>query len=514
MLVLGDIVRLNARRHGDKKALIQGEEFWTFEDLNRKVNRLAHGLVRMGLEPGDRVALWSHNCLEFLQIVFAVWKSGAVLVPVNFRFKAEEAGQVLANSRPKVLFHEAGLASLAEETLKRSGLLVMPVSITGEATAGGKSFEELIEGQSDEELDYEPEPSSAAMIMYTSGTTGTPKGVIFSHSRELCDVINTSMEVDIRFEDIMLVNMPMFHNGGLSLSAMTSLIHGCSCVIQGGSFDPEVWFSTIEHFKITVGNVVPTMLAKLVTHPRMADYNLSSLKKLIYGSSPITESVLGAALNAFKVDFYQTYAQTETGMLLVLKPADHFTERARFTGRPLLRADVRVVDVNGRDVSTGQVGEIISRQRPLGMDGYYGLESATAETIRNGWIHTGDLARAEPGGYFTVVDRLKDMIISGSENIYCKEIENVIIEHPGVEEVSVFGIPDEIWNEAVCAVVVAKAQHKLTEHEVIGFCASRLSGYKKPKRVEFRAELPKNAAGKVVKKALREPYWSGRDKRV
>lgn len=514
MLVLGDIARLNARRRGDKKALIMGEESLTFEELNKAVNRMARGLAGIGLNPGDRVALWSHNCLEFLPIVFAVWKCGAVVVPVNFRFKAEEAGHVFNNSRPKILFHEEGLTALAEETLKRSFTSTIPISISGEGLGGGKSLKELSCGQSDEEPAFEPDPSSAAMIMYTSGTTGTPKGVIFSHFRELSDVTNTSMEVDIRPEDIMLVNMPMFHNGGLSLSAMTSLLHGCSCVIQGGSFDPEGWFSTIERFGISVANVVPTMLAKLVSHPGMGDYNLGSLKKLIYGSSPITESVLRAALKVFKVDFYQTYGQTETGMLLVLKPGDHFTERSRFTGRPLLRADMRVVDENGRDVSVGEVGEIISRQKPLGMDGYYGMEEATRETIRDGWIYTGDLARAEPGGYFTIVDRLKDMIISGSENIYCKEIENVIIEHPGVEEVSVFGIPDEIWNESVCAVVVPKAQHELSESEIISFCASRLSGYKKPKRVEIREELPKNAAGKVVKKKLREPYWSGRDKRV
>jgi acyl-CoA synthetase (AMP-forming)/AMP-acid ligase II len=201
-------------------------------------------------------------------------------------------------------------------------------------------------------------------------------------------------------------------------------------------------------------------------------------------------------------------------MLLVLKPADHFTIKSRFTGRPLCRADMRVVDENGHDVAIGQVGEIISRQKPLGMDGYYGMEEANKETIRDGWIYTGDLARAEPGGYFTVVDRLKDMIISGAENIYCKEIENVISEHPGVEEVSVFGIPDEMWGESVCAVVVEKRGYTLGENEIIDFCGSRLSGYKKPKWVELRDELPKNAAGKVLKKLLKEPYWAGRDKRV
>jgi fatty-acyl-CoA synthase len=514
MLVLGDIARLNAKRYQDKKALIMGEQSLAFGQLNGLANQIAHGLRSTGVRPGDRVALLSHNCIEFIPIVFAVWKCGAVIVPINFRFKADEAAKVFDNSQPRIVFHGEALSSLVQETFNKHSTPIIPVCISGTALNGGKSLSELIDGQSDEEFGIEPDTSLAAMIMYTSGTTGTPKGVIFSHFRELSDITNTSMELGIKHEDSMLINMPMFHNGGLSLSAMISLLQGCTCVIMAGSFDPDTYFSTIERYGISMINVVPTMLAKLVSHPRIGDYNLSSLKKISYGSSPISENVLDAAMNIFKADFYQNYGQTETGMLLMLKPTDHVTGKARFTGRPLCRADVRVVDGNGYDVAVGGVGEIISRQKPLGMDGYYGMEEANKETIRDGWIYTGDLARAEADGYFTVVDRLKDMIISGAENIYCKEIENVISEHPGVEEVSVFGIPDEMWGESVCAVAVAKRGSTISENEIIDFCASRLSGYKKPKRVELRDELPKNAAGKVVKKLLKDPYWVGRDKRV
>ena len=514
MLVLGDIPKLNARRYPDKKALIMDEAFLTFDQLNRLTNRIAHGLGSIGLRPGDRVALWTHNCLDFIPIVFAVWKCGGVIVPINFRFKAEEASYVLENAQPRVIFHEQELASRVEEALKKHYAPVMPVSISGDPLEGGISFKDLTEGQPDGEAEFEPDPSSSAMVMYTSGTTGTPKGVIFSHTRELSDVTDTSMEVGISHDDVMLVNMPMFHNGGLSLSAMITLIKGGTCVILAGSFEPDVYFSAIERYRISIINVVPTMLAKLVDHPMIDRYDLSSLRKISYGSSPISEAVLDAALNTFRAGFYQSYGQTETGMLLILKPSDHLTGKSRYTGKPLCRADVRVVDERGRDVAVGGVGEIISRQKPLGMDGYYGMEEANKETIRNGWIYTGDLARAEPGGYFTVVDRLKDMIISGAENIYCKEIENVICEHPGVEEVSVFGIPDEMWGESVCALVVAKNGHKLKENDIVDFCGSRLSGYKKPKRVELRDGLPKNAAGKVMKKLLREPYWAGKDKRV
>jgi acyl-CoA synthetase (AMP-forming)/AMP-acid ligase II len=200
-------------------------------------------------------------------------------------------------------------------------------------------------------------------------------------------------------------------------------------------------------------------------------------------------------------------------MLLVLKPGDH-AERSRFTGREMCGAEVRVVDENGQDTAVGGVGEIIGKHRPLGMECYYRMEKETEETIRDGWIHTGDLARVEGQGYYTVVDRLKDMIISGAENIYCKEIEDAIREHPCVEEAAVFGIPDEMWGEVVCAAVVPKEGCSVTEDEIVEFCASRLSRYKKPKRVDVRDALPKNAAGKVVKKLLREPYWAGKTKRV
>jgi acyl-CoA synthetase (AMP-forming)/AMP-acid ligase II len=498
MLVLGEVAKLNARRYPGKTALIMGNHSLTFGQLNKLVNQTAHGLLEMGLKTGDRVAICSRNCLEFVTIVFAVWKCGAILVPLNFRFKTEEMLRLIENSRPVILFHSEELAPTFEEIRKRYSGKVIPISISGAPLEGGKSLQELTAGKEAYEVGVEVDSLSTALIMYTSGTTGFPKGVIFSHYRELSDVTNQCMEIGITNEDIMVVNMPLFHNGGLSLSLMIAFLSGCTCVIQGGPFDPNEMFVTIERFNVSVINVVPTMLAKMIEHPQIGKYNLGSLKKIVYGSSPISENVLSRALSLFKADFYQVYAQTETGMLLVLDPADHATERFRFTGRETRLSDIRVVDEKGWDIPVGKVGEIISRQRPLGMDGYYGMEEATKEVIQDGWIHSGDLVRVEQNGYYTIVDRLKDMIISGAENIYCKEIENVLREYPGVEEAAVFGIPDEMWGEAVCAVIVAKAGFTLKENEIAYFCHSRLAGYKKPKKIEFRDDLPRNAAGKIL----------------
>ena len=512
MLLLGDIVRLNAKRFAGKDALIMGDQRITFDQLNKLVNRLAWGLISLGLKKGDRIALCSRNCLDFIVIIFAVWKCGGIVVPINFRFKKDEMDRILENCRPKIIFHSDDLGSLVKEITSESDEKITSVAISRNSIENGTSLKQIMTDQPDHEVDVDLETTDLAMIMYTSGTTGHPKGVVFSHIRILSDTTNHAMSVDMKHDDIMLVNMPLFHNGGLSASLIITLLVGGTCVVHGGSFDPKEIFSTIEDYKISVMNLVPTMLGKMVEHPTISDYQFKSLKKIYYGSSPISEKILDKALHLFHADFYQIYAQTETGMLLVLKPADHFTNRAKFTGREMIRSEVRIVDALGADVPVGEVGEIISRQKPMGMDEYYGLEDATRETIINGWIHTGDLARVEPDGYYTIVDRLKDMIISGAENIYCKEIENVLYEHVGVEEAVVFGIPDDLWGETVCAVIVRKPGAVLSEDEIIDFCASRLSGYKKPKRVEFKDILPKNASGKLMKKVLREPYWANRDR--
>jgi len=258
---------------------------------------------------------------------------------------------------------------------------------------------------------------------------------------------------------------------------------------------------------------VPTMLAMLINHPGVTTYDLSTLKKIWYGSSAMSPPVLEAAMDIFKARFYQWYGQTETGMVSVLRPEDHL-ERSQCTGREMFNADLRVVDEEGKGTSVGEVGEIISAQKYLGMIGYHNMEEANKRTIRDGWIYTGDLARVEGNGYFTIVDRMSDMIISGAENIYPKEIEDAISTLPGVREVAVFGIPDEIYGESVCAVVVQKEGYQLDQDEIINFCTSKIASYKKPKRVEFMDELPKNPSGKVNKNVLREPYWVRQKKRV
>lgn len=513
MQVVGDIARLNAKRYPDKKAVIMDNEYLTFRQLNNLSNQLAHGLMSLGMVRGDRVGLLAFNCLEYPVVDYAVAKCGGILVPINFRYKKDELIYVVNNCSPKILFYGPEFSSIVDDAKDEFLSPVHLCVITENLPKLGNSLKQVMDGQPTYEPNIRVDPESPSRIIYTSGTTGFPKGVYLSHSSYLAFYTGMIIEGDFSNSDVIMVAIPLFHNGGLNLIFQPSLMQGGTCVIMSGGFDPDKILDAVGRYGVTLTVWVPTQLAMLVNHPNLNKYNLSTLKKIGYGSSPITPQILEASMDIFKARFYQWYGLTETSVVAVLRPEDH-PQHAQFTGREMINADLRIVSEEGLETPVGEVGEIISDQKPLGMIGYYNMEEANKKTIREGWIHTGDLARVEGGGYFTVVDRLSDMIISGAENIYPKEIEDVISKYPGVREVAVFGIPDDIYGESVCAVIAKDEGHQIDPGDIIDFCSSRISSYKKPKRVEFIDELPKNAAGKVVKKVLREPYWIGREKRI
>jgi fatty-acyl-CoA synthase len=513
MQVIGDIARLNAKRYPDRKALIMGDEHVTYGQLNDQANQLAHRLVSMGIEPGDKVAILSYNCPHYVVISYAVAKCGAVVVPVNFRYKRDELVYVINNCEPKVLFFGPDFISLVKEAETGFASPVHLVAISGEPLDSGLSLSTAMREQSSSEPTVKVDPAAAFAITYTSGTTGFPKGVLASHSAFLNTYVGMIVEGDLGPGETTLVCLPLFHNGGMHSQLQPTLVRGGTAVIMPRGFQPEKILDAVERHGVTMTMWVPTQLAMLVNDPGVTKHNLSTLRKIWYGSSPISPTLLKACMDTFKAGFYQWYGQTETGMVAVLRSEDHL-ERSQCTGREMFNANLRVVDEEGQDVSVGEVGEIISSQIPLGMMGYHNMEEANSRTIRDGWIHTGDLARMEGEGYFTVVDRLTNMIISGGENIYPKEIEDVISSHPGVQEVAVFGIPDEIYGESVCAVVVKREGYDMDEEDIISLCGSRISSYKKPKRVEFTNALPKNPTGKVTKNVLRERYWTGEGRRI
>jgi fatty-acyl-CoA synthase len=489
------------------------DESLTFRQLNRQANQLARGLLSLGITTGDRVAILAFNCLEYPVVNYAVAKCGGILVPVNFRYKKDELVYVVNNSNPRAFFYGREFSSMIDEVKDQFNSPVHLVAISGDSLTPGLRFKGLADGQSTSEPGIEVDPESPSFIMYTSGTTGFPKGTLFSHNAYLNVFMGMALEGDLRHDDRVLVCLPLFHNGGLNAMLQPTLMVGGTCLIVGKGFDPDRILDAVARYKVTLTMWVPTQLAMLINHPGVGHYNVSTLKKIWYGSSAISPTTLEASMDVFKAGFYQWYGQVETGMVSVLRPEDHL-ERSQCTGREMLNADLRIVDEEGKETPVGEVGEIISAQRPLGMIGYYKMEEANKKALRDGWIHTEDLARVEGHGYFTIVDRLRDMIISGAENIYPKEIEDVISSHPGVREVAVFGIPDDVYGEAVCAAVVKKEGHLLDREKIVNFCASKLAGYKKPKKVEFMDDLPKNPSGKVTKNVLRDPYWAGRKKRI
>lgn len=504
MYVLGDIIKNNAIKYKDKVAAICKDSKISYKELDILSTKIADSLMnKLGISAGERICIISRNSIWYLAILFGIWKAGAIAVPVNWRLKAKELEYVLQNCEPVLIFHEEEFVKELSEALG-SVLPIKTVAISGTPLPGGMRLDDLMRWGKERELHYEPSPEDIAMIMYTSGTTGRPKGVIFTHARELADLYDHLIDLGLQETDVMLWNMPWFHNGGLTLGLLHTLIRGATGVIYSGSFVPEDILYVVEKFKITALNLVPTMLARLIRCEQITQFDLSTVGKIYYGASPIPHSVQKGAMEVFsRAKFYQTYGQTESGMLLVLRPEDHYTEKRSFTGRPLCLASVKAV-IDSREARVGEVGELICRQKPLAMPGYWRNEEATREVLRDGWLHTTDLARVEEHGYYTIVGRLKDMIITGGENVYAKEVENVIMEHPSVEEVAVFGLPDEEWGEIVCAAIVVREGKRLSEEELLMHCSKWLAGYKKPRRIFFMNELPKNAAGKVLKDIIRE----------
>ncbi len=506
MKVIGDLSRLNARRYPEKAALVMDGATLTYAELDARSNQLANGLIGLGLQPGERAAVLSYNRLDFAIVVQAVAKCGAILVPMNFRFAAPEVRQVIADAEPAVLFIEPGFAAMVEEALGQAA--VRPRIVLLADDGGALTLSGLCDGVSAAPPPVDVDPASPCVILYTSGTTGQPKGVLASHAMYFRMFAAQSIEARLIHEEVFLIAVPMFHAAGLNMALNQCLYMGSTGIIHRGPFDPEVILGLVQAHAITLAILVPTTLSVLAFHPRLAAFNVSSLRHIFYGSMPITPKVLDRALEVFpQVLFFQGYGSTECGMVGVLRAEDH-PRHSQHTGRQAILTESRIVDEEGREVPEGGVGEIIVRQASMGMIGYWRNPAATAETIRDGWIYSGDLARVDPGGLFTLVDRRKDVIISGGENIYPKEVETVLGEHPAIREVAVFGIPDEHYGETVCAAVAFRPGQSATVEEMQAFCTGKLASYKRPRRIDIHDALPRNASDKVQKPLLRAAYRS------
>ena len=489
----------------------------TYRQLNDRINALAHALLDSGIKRQERVAVICHNSHHYMEIFYAAAKIGAVATSLNWRLSPRELAFQLKQCDAGIAFY-SNMFAPAMKTMRGSIERDMQWVIIGEKTEDAVEYEEFLANRSQDEPGMELQSHDPVLQMYTSGTTGTPKGVMLSHKNIIAHAMNTIIENETLSDSIFLASLPIFH---VAIYMLINHFFKGATVVFMPVFDAKQMFAVIEKEKITQMSTTPTLLDMLLNHPGLQKHDLSSLRQIGYAGSPMPFPLLVRAMDYFQCRFVQGFGQTESSPIICILPSgDHVKEgpeyqmrRLKSVGRPCINVDVRVVDPEGRDCPQGIVGEIIARGDNV-MVGYYKMPEATAEAIRDGWLHTGDMGYFDDYGYLFLADRKKDMIISGGENIYPKEVEMCLLQLDGVADAAVIGVPDDRWGESVKAVIVQKPGAALTEEQVIAHCVAHIASYKKPKSVEFVAELPKNAMGKILKGQLREQYWAGKERKI
>ena len=499
-LRVADVVREYARSRGNHAAVRHGDATLTYAQLDDRSNRLANALRALGAGATSRVAYLGRSAPEVVELLFAVSKIGAVLVPLNWRLSTPELAAVLYDAGAPVLVAAPPYLDVAAQLARPRGVRVVAV---------GQEYERLLAADDATDPGRRGEAHDVVVQMYTSGTTGVPKGVLTTH-RNLAAAAETSPYWQFDAASVSLTPLPMFHIGGIGW-AFLGLWHGATTIIVSEFVAADV-LDTIERERVTNAVLVPTMLQLLTEVPGAADRDYSSLRSIAYGASPITTPVLKAALRTFGCSFFGVYGLTEsTGGVVHLEPQDHDPDgpRAhllRAAGKPLPWVDLRVVDADsGADAKPHEVGEVWLRA-PNVMAGYFNRPAETAAALVDGWLRTGDGGFLDDEGYLFLTDRIKDMIVSGGENVYPIEVEEALAQHPDVAEVAVIGVPDERWGETVMAFVIPRPGAAPTADELVAHARERLAGYKLPRIVRLVDELPRTPSGKVLKRALRERY--------
>lgn len=503
----------------DHVAVRFSERQWTFRQLADRVARLAAVLQGLGMQEGDRVAMLALNSDRYLEYQMAVPWGGGVLNPCNTRWSASEILYALNDSGSTILLVDETFRALAE-TIRRDATTLREVIYCGDGDAptGMHDYEALL-AKSSPVADTVRRGEDLAGIFYTGGTTGFPKGVMLSHTNLCISGLALHSEGVGTPNGTYLHAAPMFHLADIGF-AMPHWIEGNTHSIVP-AFSPELVLDVLERDRVTSLLLVPTMIQMLVDHPAMQKpRDLSALKTITYGASPMSEAVLERAMAALpNVSFIQAYGMTELSPLATIVPPFYYTEQARklgkwrSAGRASFCTEVRIVDSEEREVPRGTVGEVVVRG-PNVMQGYWNKPEQTAEALRDGWMHTGDGGYMDEDGFIFVVDRLKDMIISGGENVYSAEVENALAQYPAVAACAVIGIPSTEWGETVHAVVVRKPDASVTADELIAHCKTLIAGYKCPRSIHFRDALPLSGAGKVLKTELRKPYWDSQARKV
>jgi fatty-acyl-CoA synthase len=503
-----DWINRHAERTPDQIALVDafsGKQF-TYQQFNERANLLASFFIdTLGLKTKDRISILAQNCAQYYEVLFACGKAGIILNTLNWRLEAPELTFILKDCRPRVLIYEAMFSEVVD-ALRQDLSCDFYLMMGGEPSEGEWSYEQALNagspaGIEQPALTYD----DTWAIIYTSGTTGRPKGAQVTFGNFFYNAVGMGQAIGLNSQDVNLNVLPTFHIGGLGLYAAPTF-HAGGTVVVMRSFDPAEFLSLIQQWRVTVLLLVPSIYQILLQFTDFDKYDLSSVRSWASGGSALPPTLVHQYADR-GIIIQQGFGMTETGPTVFLIDREHALNKAGSVGKPVLHTDVCIMDREGRVLGPEQVGELCIKGGNV-TPGYWNRPDATEEAIIDGWLHSGDAAKYDPDGFYYIVDRWKDMFISGGENVYPAEVENVIYQHPAVSEVAVIGVPDTKWQEVGKAIIVIKAGHKLTSEEVIAFCSGKIARFKIPKTVEFADNLPRTAAGKVLKRQLRSQYAS------
>ena len=512
---IGEGLTLNAINYPNKTALVYEGRRATYSQMNRRTNRLANAVAGLGLGKGDKVAVLLHNCPEYMEAIFALAKAGVVIVPLNYRLAPPEVEYIVNNSESRLLITERECLAQVEPILPRLERIGpgQCIIIGGDVPSGMLSYEDALARASDAEPQVEVDEKDTFYIGYTSGTTGFPKGSVFSHKTRVMRTLLYTIIYGLRPDDVQLAVGPLYHAAPFAFALMELYIGGTLEIMR--DFEPAQVLAAVARSRATSAFFVPTMYHDILDLPagERARHDISSVRVLVTGGAPLAPQKKAEIVSFFQnAGLFEFYGGTETGMVTIMRPHDQLA-RPESVGQAIFGTRVRLLDETGRDVPVGELGELYMKG-PITFDCYYGDPEATREVLRDGWLTIGDVARRDEEGYYYIVDRKRDLIVSGGANIYPAEVEKALGAHPKVQDVAVIGVPDERWGESVKAVIVLRAGQEATPEEFRAYCREQMASYKIPSSVDFVKEVPRTPSGKILKRELREAYWAGRDRKV
>lgn len=509
---LGQILKVNAVKYADKTCLKDAKRKFSYRQTNQRVNKLAHALLSLGLKKGNKVSVLLENCVEIVEAYLACAKTGIVINPINFRLTSNDVAYITNDADSRAFIVDEEFIPMVESVRKEMPKVKDYISVGNKTPGGYKNYDDFIAKFSETEPSvlYDVKPEDTWVLLYTSGTTGRPKGVVRSHESYTAFYLINAVDFGFTEHDICFNVMPLCHVNSTFFSFTFTYIGGAIYIHPARRFDPKEILEIIQREKTTFISLIPTHYSIILGVPEKerSEYDVSSIKKLLCSSAPARGEIKKQIMGFFRgVELYEGYGSTEAGIVTVLKPHEQMVKLGSI-GRESCGTDcIKVLDENGNEVPVGEVGELYSRG-PMLFNEYYKLPEKTAKSFKNGWFSAGDLVKKDQDGYYYIVDRKDNMIITGGEHVYPSEVEETIARHPDVFDVAVIGIPDDKWGESVKAVVISKEGKTITSKEIIDFCRDKVAAYKKPKSVEFikQAEMPRTASGKILHRELRKRY--------